>query len=199
MNDQLRIALHEAGHTFIAWRFGQTSGPVTVVPGPRWAGTAHHDRQPVPQAVLAAVNVEMPYLSWPAAVRHDVDVQALITAAGHVAEETLGHRIGRRGDPLAIRAAELAAARPLTEPEERRILAGREDTTGQTDDERLAALMLLAHGHDPVTGSAWLNYITATARTCITRDADRVLRLAAVLADHGTLSGQAVTEILEAA
>ncbi|MFJ5638569.1 hypothetical protein [Streptomyces sp. NPDC093223] len=193
----MRVALHEAGHSFAAWRFGQIPGPVTVVPGPRWAGTAHHERQPVPVADLDAVDVSMPYLAWPAAVRHDVDVQALITAAGYAAEEALRRTPGRCGDPLAARAAELAAARPLTAAEERLVLADREDTTDATDDERLASLMLLAHGHDPVTGSAWLHYITATAKACIARDAPRVLRLAGVLANRGTLSGRAVIEILE--
>lgn len=199
-DDRRRVALHEAGHSYVAWRLGCAVGPVTAEPGARWAGMAHFDAPRPAAAELDTVDLDAPYLAWPAVVRHSIDTDALVAAAGDVAEDALWRGVARRpGAPLAERAAELAVVAPLSDTEQRRIRAGRDTTTGKTDAERLAELLALTHPDDHAAGAAWLAYITAAARTILTAQPAAVLRLAGQLAVDGTLSGAAVEAILRAA
>lgn len=194
-----QTAVHEAGHTFMAWRLRRPLGPVTVVPGLRWAGTSHFGAPRLTTREHEHIDLNEPYLLWPAAARRKVDTIAMVWAAGYEAEYALYRPAPARrvGDTLTELAAGVAARKPPTRAEERLLALARADTANPTDEEHLAALMDLVHPDDPATGSAWLNHITAQARALAVAGAPAVLRLAAELADHGSLSGRAARAILE--
>lgn len=198
MND-MSVALHEAGHSFTAWRLGRPVGPVTVRPGLRWAGTSHYGTPRLTDREHERIGVDTPYTLWPPTARHKIDTIALVAAAGYEAEYTLdrpAHSRRIRSAPAEV-AAELAAIAAPTPAEERRLALARADTVGLADEERLAALMRLAYPNDFVAGAAWLAHITVQARALVTAGSPAVYRLADALAEHGSLSGRAATRILE--
>lgn len=193
-----RTALHEAGHSYAAWRLGRRLGPVTVRAGRRWAGTSHYHAPTITGRDIDRIDPAAPYPLWPATVRRKVDTIALVAAAGEAAEYVLHWPVNgsiRRGQPLTEQAAEQAALQP-TQAEELRLALARADTAGPTDAERLASLAAAAHGEQGAR-LAWLHYINAEARSLIAGGAEDVLRLAQALEHNGSLSGRAARTILE--
>lgn len=193
------VAIHESGHAYAAWRCGRACGPVTIRPGRRWAGLAYAGPVTIDRRAWARLDASLPYPLWPAAVRRKCDVLALTWAAGEAAEEVLYYMPGRsrRGGGVLAQAAELAAAMPPSRADEVRLAVGRADTTGQSDGERLAALVRAMWPDEAAELRVqWLAYVGAEARHMIAAGAGTVERLASVLAERGTLSGRAVRAIL---
>jgi hypothetical protein len=202
VNENLRpVAIHEAGHSYMAWRTGRRVGPVTIRPGTVAAGVSHFDPPQLTSRERERLDLQAPYLLWPAAVRHKIDTDAMVTAAGHEAERTLRRTTAARrvGDTAAEAAAQIAAAKPPTRNEERLLALSRAAADPRSDDEHLAALMRLVAPTDIATGTAWLNHITAQARAVLRAGAPAVYRLTEALLEHKDLSGRAVCAILRPA
>lgn len=195
------IAIHEAGHSYMAWRLGRPVGPVTVRPGLKWAGTSHYGAPQLTTRQHERLDLQAPYALWPHAVRHKIDTWAMVAAAGSEAEERLRRAPTTRrvGDTAAETAVQLAADNPPTRAEQRTLALAGDDTSNRTDEETLARLMRMVHPTDPATGAAWLRHITAQTRACLLAGAPAVLRLADALLEHKELSGRAVRAILETA
>lgn len=189
------VAVHEAGHAFVAWRCGRSPGPVTVKPGVRWGGMTHCGVVPV-GGPLPLVDPSLPVPCWDADVRKLIDVEALTVAAGDAAETVLWRprrASMRTAEPVVAQAADLA----LTQRERRLLDADRADTAGPTDAEQLAKLAALVHPDDGRSRAAWLEWIARQAEGLIAAGAGRVERLAAALGEAGELSGRAVRAVLE--
>lgn len=196
----LLVAIHEAGHAYVAWRCGRACGPVTVRPGPKWAGMAHSGPVTVPSGAWARLDATRPVPLWPAAIRRKFDVLAMTTAAGEAAELALwwpGRT--RRGGGALTEAGEIAASLPPSRTEEIRMAASRADTAGRTDPETLAFLAGALWPDDSDLRISWIAYIAAEARHMVAAGADQVERLASALAERGSLSGRAIRAILEGA
>lgn len=199
-DDRHLTALHEAGHTYTAWRLGLDVGPVTIQPGKAWTGLARYTHPPLTDE-WASLDPEQPYLRWPPAIRQHLDMRATVAAAGDIAEAALApiHTPYHRGQPLALQALDIAATAPPTRAEEVAFELARLDEHGLSDTEALAKLVHVIYPNDPDTGLRWLCYISAEAQALVFAGADHVFTLTDALLEHGTLSATAARTILETA
>lgn len=198
-DERRRVALHESGHAYVAWALGRTVTGVTVVPGRRWGGTTHYGApSPTRGRDWDRLDPTVSVVLWPAAVRRSIEVRALGAAAGVAAEDVLWwptrHGPVRTPEPLAER---VAYAAPLTGAQRLRLAAWEDTARGLTDDEQLERLGAAMYPEDLPARVAWLRWVAAEARSIVTGGAERIERLAEVLADRGRLSGKAVRAVLE--
>ena len=191
------VAIHEAGHVAVAWRCGVRPGPVTITPG-RWGGLTVHGALPaISSRDLDRLDPDAPVPLWPATVRRSLDVAGLIAAGGQAAEEVFRFA-GRAGDTIADQAEAVLAALPppaAVTAKERTLLALGDESLMNTDQERLAELAAALH-EDVAARACWLQYVAAQAAEIIRHEAPAVLRVAAALEEHRSLSGRAVRELL---
>jgi hypothetical protein len=193
-------ALHEAAHATTAHVLGEKVLGVTVRPGERFAGCALWSPARPPGDAVDGLDVGLPFVLWPAAVRQWMEHVVVFLMAGDVAEQHLAPLAGRQADPVSERAVEIAAELPPpTNDDLAKFAAVTDDTEGKrkTDAEEIAAWALLAHGKNGVVSTtAWLRFLEAQTTDLVVTNADRIRRLAAVLDAAEALSGEQVAAVL---
>jgi hypothetical protein len=210
-----KTALHEGGHGYMAWRTGRRVGAVTVVPRGQSAGATDCGSLRMRWREFDRLDRSAPVASWPASIRRLYDIVAMCTAAGQLAEDLFfwPGRTGRTGDPVIMRATELAEAtvaetppaaapRNAGRPAELRPTRAEAAKLAAADTQSDAAA-LAWWAADMFPGQmgrqmAWLGHIEAETRACLSTAEGPVLRLARALREYGTLSGNAVRAVLDA-
>lgn len=202
------IRLHEAGHQVAAHAFGYRSGGVTVRGGTSLAGCSFHLPDVPPEAVEAigaAIFDGRPFITWPAATRGALEIQAVITMAGQADELVLAApapAARRLPAPVAEQVEDLAAELPGVEAAgpSAGLLAtfarSVDDPDVVSDAEQIARRARAIHYDDPAAMGCWLRFLETSARGLVVAEAARIRRLADVLELQHSLSGEQVAAVL---
>ena len=84
--DDVRLALHEAGHVAFAWLVGgEVTGPVSISGRYRWAGVTHVRVSRI-TSDLSAVDWGQPMACWPPDFRRTVGFDCMLLQVGELAE-----------------------------------------------------------------------------------------------------------------
>jgi hypothetical protein len=201
MTDAGRVEYHEAGHVVVVAACGGTVRSVTVEQGQALAGCVRYRRAEAPPGASDGLDVTQPFVLWPNGARRWVEAEVLVALAGEVAEELFEPRPppGRVSEPVAAVAAELVEKLPPLPEAERENLRAVMDSPGPSDAEYVAQMVRLGHGNDAAALAVshwWLAYMRYEARALLELHWRRVRRLADVLAQVGSLSGEAVAAVL---
>jgi hypothetical protein len=194
---QARTERHEASHVVIGTRLHFEPVAVTVEPGSASYGCAHMKAPPVPDAAIRAMNWSAPYLMWPALIREDLERRVCYNLAGKLGELMLAPPEGyqRQEETITEQAMEIAAALPATEAD-LQWAATVVHGPLETDTEKVAKLVRIAHRDDLAAGQRWLEFLEAMTRQMVLRYAPEIERLARVLEAEHILSGPAIAALL---
>lgn len=196
--------LHEAGHLAVGRAFGWSATGVTVEPGSCFAGFARQVPQPVAEAAWDRLDVELPFVLWPAEVRGLFESTVIVSMAGDLSALMLAPprlaRPGRVEATIAEQAEErfeALAALPESAPADVEAIRKVVDTPGPSDAAKVAELTFAAFGLDNHAGAAtWLAFCEQQCRSLIAAEARRIEHMAAVLAVRHTLTGEQVAAVL---
>jgi uncharacterized protein len=196
MPDGNRVPLHEAGHSVVASLLGRAPVTATVEGGPVLAGCSRWTPVVVAGDDLAGWEISTPYVLWPQALRWRLETDVMILLAGEAAVAILAPvQVGRVADPVHVVAAEMAGQ--MTGAEDRMWAAEVVRAALPSDAEQVATAVFTAFGGDsPREATAWLAWLRAQTETLIITNGPAVQRLAAVLAECGTVGAPGVAACL---
>ena len=196
--------LHEAGHAVVAMTCGWPAPAVTVRGGSHASGcnVFPRDHEAIPHDSWANADLSAPFVLWPAGLRSHLEAEAVVFAAGCVAEELWAWsrpapgRAVRVREPVRIRAAARITSLPPATAAEAADLAAVTGNPGASDEDVLARLARAAHGDDFRSASAWLGFISVQAEAILRQREAPVRRLADALAAQDVLGAAAVAAVL---
>jgi hypothetical protein len=197
---QERTAHHEAGHAVVARLLGRGVEAVTIIRGLTFGGVCLLG--PRSSAAGAALVGVMPAVRLPPAVRQELEVEAMVFAAGTVAVGLFDQAPARHGDRLAERveqrlARDTAGAPALTAEERASVAAAVADTDpGESDDEAVARLAAELNPNDLTAAVLHVAYLEASTRTLLSRNAAAVHAVADALLAHRKLGSEHVSRLI---
>jgi hypothetical protein len=201
-DDLMRIAYHETGHVIAAEAAGHILGGVTAEGGRALSGCSWSTPLPVSGLVVSVIDPDdpPPFIEWPSELRDRMEREALVVLAGEMAETLWLRRAGRVEEPVAAAVtsgvtSDIVLA-PASDAELAEMSAAVNDEATPTDREKVQALAGVAHRFDVVAQATWLAYLEAECSAVLTARAERVEWFALVLAERGTLSAEAVAQLL---
>jgi hypothetical protein len=195
-------ALHEASRSVAAFALGRRLGPAAV----RGAnGRAFHHPPRFAAEVVDGLEIEDPFCLWPPEIKTRFEGDAIVSLAGYIGEEALIPRIGRVPDPVTERALTLVEEitpdagelPPLTAAERQRLDTSFDRGSSWSDEQEIAKVVCTAHGPDLASAASWLAFCRAQCVAFVLGHGQQIRRLAMVLAEAGSLSGQAVAALLD--
>jgi hypothetical protein len=193
----VRTRIHEASHVAVARCFGWQLGPMTAAAGLHSEGCALFTVPGVPADVFARMDASRPFTLWEPELRRTLETRVMVSMAGEVGALLLMPRAGRYIPPVRERAVALAASLP--EPSAQAVAEVREladSPTADTDAHAVAQLAWAGFGSDYASAGMFLQFAEAQTRAIVDQEADRIRRLADVLAERATLTGQAAETVL---
>lgn len=186
---------HEAAHAVIAAQCGRTLGAMAVRGG---SGRTWHEPPRVPSDLVLAIDVEQPFILWPAAVRARFEHDTMIAAAGEIAERYFYPRLGRLPASVSEQAAAALATLPEAGAIDRHEIASAlaaDLVPGHTDEDLIAQAARACHGSDLVSGVAWVDYLVAQTTRLVALHEDDIVRLAYILDSAQVLSAEQVAAV----
>jgi len=199
-DEQRRLSEHEAARAQIAQLYGRKLTVVTVEGGTRFDGCASAEPLTVPADALARLDPEAPFCLWPAEVRRRVESDVMFGLAGDAAERVLfPPRTGRAEEPVAVRAAVIAAKLPpATDIERAEAVAAVSDDDPEirSDAANVARLANVAYPGDTMAQVRWLGFMAAECESLVLAHQAGIRRLAAVARELGTVGGEAAAGVL---
>jgi hypothetical protein len=198
-DERRRTALHEASHCVCAAACGLEVTGATVRPGTAASGCSRFRPPILARAEFDRTRFTRPYLTFPAAVRHNLEVRTAVSLAGELGELALAEVSPHMGGnfrslpSVAERASELAASLPEPDPGEvADLLAYVDDPDARSDEQDVWHWSYVAHGRDLVARCAWLGHLEAQALAIIYDQAERIIGIADLLGEVDTLDASMI-------
>jgi hypothetical protein len=192
-----RTAVHEAAHAVVARLLGLDVQAVTVSRGRRYAGVC----LVVPPDAAAGRSLlgVMSAVQLPPALRQELEVDLMVTAAGNLAVDLFqgpGRRPDRLADRVSARLDREADAPALTAEERSDVAAAAARTEGETDDDIVTRLAVEMNAGDLPAAALHVAYLEASTRTLLSRNAAAVRAVADALLEHRTLGAEHVSRLI---
>ena len=186
--------VHESGHAVIASVCGRTLGAMAVRAG---SGRTWHIPPKVPADVVLAIDVEQPFVLWPAQVKERFETDLMITAAGQAAEDYFFRRLGRVPASVSEQAAVALAELPEPGAIDRYTIAEAlaDIAPEDTDESRIWQIARACHGSDLTSLVTWIAHLEAQTAHLVALHEDAIARLAFVLDEAQTLSAEQVAVV----
>lgn len=198
------VAWHEGGHVVVAHALGRSIGPCTIVPGRGFAGCAWS--YPADKSWADAIrdirdgHALAPVL--PPRLRRGCEELILVAVAGEVAECLGFQRLGRQGEPMIERVADLLGNKstaPRLSARETALLsaAAQKDSDAIcSDDVTAAAFASWMNDGDQEAATAHVTWLVAVARRILIRRIDALEAVADALLVHRSLGSEALQQLL---
>jgi hypothetical protein len=196
MSDELMaICWHEAAHALAAHKRGWPTVLITVAVGSRNRGcTEYRAARPV----AADISTDAPFCTWPADYVRYLESDALVALAGPAAEAMWWDLVQMNAveELLAAEPEPAVEFTPPTVEQSARALRVVEAEI-PTDWQKAENAARMAFGsYDVGSRHAWQTLMECQAAALVRANVGPIGELASRLADAGTLSGEAVEQLL---
>lgn len=193
-----RVIWHESGHVAVASALGRTIHLATAEPGERWSGMCSFSSELVRGMPPC---VEKPLIAWPAGWQRTLAGDVAIFLAGDLGAELFGPRpatgaVRLPDDVTSMALANLERRGRQATGQELAAAAAAVNAPALSDAAQVAGLAYAAHGGDPPRAGYWVRWCAEECRTLLLQNEPAVRRVAAALAEFGTLGRAAVAAAL---